>query len=104
MITYTDAPFTVTVKGGLDLTTISQPHITLKQGYDTVVDITDVTILSSTALSFKLTQAQTARFKDGEAEMRLTVFNGTGDRIATKKTTVLIEDNTLKRVIDYDGV
>lgn len=95
---YTDVPITITVNG-VDLTTISQPHLTFSQGYNTVVDITDITIISATACSVVLTQAQTGLFKLGDIQCQLNFFDGTGKRKASEIATIAAESNLLRRIL-----
>lgn len=100
MTQYTDASSTFTVNGGLDLTSITQPHLTFRQG-ETVVDVTDITILDATHFTADLSQAQTARFKIGTAKVQLNFFvNGKRDK--TEVAKIDIDENLLKRVLSND--
>lgn len=99
MTQYTDAKFTVTVKG-LDLTTIDTPYLTFSQGYNTEIDLTDIQVLSANSFVVRLTQAQTGLFKVGEAKMQLNFFVD-GFRDATAEKTVQVTENLLKRVLQH---
>jgi len=94
---YTDAPITFTVEG-VDMTQITQPHVTFRQG-DTVVDVTDLNILDAGNFALSLTQAETSRFRVGAVKIQLNFFDGNGKRCASDIATVDAELNILKRVI-----
>ncbi len=97
---YTDAPITFSVTG-VNMTQITQPHVTFRQG-DTVVDKTDLTILDASNFSLSLSQAETARFIAGGVEIQLNFFDGNGDRQASDIAVVSAERNILRKVLD-DG-
>jgi len=99
-IQFTDTPFTFTVQN-IDLTSVSHPYLTYKQGYVSVI-IDDPEIIDSTHFSVVLSQAQSGRFKEGKAEVNLNWFDSSGLRHATKTKTVSIERNLLNRVINYE--
>ena len=100
MTQYTDAALTVEVEGGLDLLTVEFPYLTIRQGE--AVATPEIQILSSTSFVFTLTQAETARFRVGTAQMQLNFFIG-GERGATDIVTINITENLLRRVIPYGG-
>lgn len=97
---YTDAPITFTIDG-VDMTSISQPHITFRQG-ETVVDVTELHIFDASNFSLVLTQAQTALFREGDVSIQLNYFDGSGQRHASEVAKVSAERNILKRVLTDD--
>ena len=97
MTQFSDSSLTFTVEGGLDLTTITHPHLTFRQG-GTVIDVTDIHVLDASNFVAELTQAQTGKLKVGTAEIMLNFFVN-GKRSNTSKATVTIDENLLKRVI-----
>ena len=94
---YTDAPITFTVTG-VNMQQITEPHVTFMQG-DTVIDVTELTILDASNFTLKLTQEQTALFMIGDVEIQLNFFDGNGDRQASDISTVSAERNILKRLL-----
>ena len=96
---YTDAPITFTIDG-VDMTAISNPHVTFRQG-ETVVDVTELNITGASAFSLVLTQAQTALFREGDVSIQLNYFDG-NQRCASEITKVSAERNILKRVLTDD--
>ena len=96
---YTDAPITFTIDG-VDMTAISNPHVTFRQG-ETVVDVTELNITGASAFSLVLTQSQTALFREGDVSIQLNYFDG-NQRCASEITKVSAERNILKRVIAND--
>lgn len=100
MTQYSDASFTFTVEGELDLTSVTHPHLTIGQG-ETVIDITDINILDAGNFTAELDQEQTALLRPGTAEIQLNFFIN-GKRRNTDKALVNIDGNLLRRVIS-DG-
>lgn len=98
MTQWTDTRFTVTRKGNLDLTTITRPHVTVRQG-DTVITKTNVVIYDAAKFGFFLSQTETGRFRVGDATVQLNYYKD-GHRRASKIGRIPVEENTLRRVIE----
>lgn len=101
MTQYSDAPFTFTVGEGLDLTRISHPHATFKQG-GYVIDITDLRITSSSTFEVCLTQRQTSMLREGEVKVQLNFFTQEGKRDNTGTAIIVVDENLLKKVLDNE--
>ena len=97
MTQYTDVLISFTVTG-VDMTTISEPHITFEQG-NTLVDVTDIDIIDASTFAVRLSQAQTGRFKDGAIKLQLNYFNALGKRKASKPAEISAQSNLLKRIL-----
>ena len=101
MTQYTDVAITFTVTG-VDLTTITEPHVTFEQGY-TLIDVTDVNIVDASTFIVNLTQEQTGQFKEGAIKVQLNFFNALGKRKANKTpVSIPVGSNLLKRILGQD--
>lgn len=96
MTQYTDFPITFEVDG-IDMTQVTQPHVTFRQGY-IVIDVTDIYVSDSTHFTVLLTQAQTARFQPGYIQVQLNYFDG-GERKASEVVEISASLNLLKRIL-----
>lgn len=101
MTQYTDVIITFTVHG-VDMNTISNPHVTFDQKFGASVDITDINIISSEAFSVTLTQAQTAVFSVGDISVQMNFFNSQGRRRSTDIQTIPVGSNLLRRILGDD--
>jgi hypothetical protein len=85
---------------GASLADASEIHVTLSQGRDRVVDITDAELIGDSSLSLTLTQAQTAKFSDS-APVQIQVNFIVGVlRKATSIATIPVESNLLRRMLN----
>lgn len=98
MRVYTDVTFTVRVTG-YDLTALRDIHATFAQN-NTVIDVSDPIVGSSSMMTFVLTQEQTRCFKVGDCKVMLNYIKPNGLRGASKnEITLTVEDNLLKRIL-----
>lgn len=98
---YCDVPVTITVTG-YDCTAMSDIHVTFRQG-DTMVDVTNVTVGSSSSLSLVLTQQETQRFVDGMGcFVQLNYIDTNGLRKASDIVTLGVDDNLLRRILSHE--
>lgn len=98
MYSYSDTVLTFSIKG-VDIRSITNPHVTFSQEFGTIIDITNINVLDEHTFTVRLSQEQTARFKEGTAEVQFNFFNSAGDRCPSKKAKLLVKDNLLKQVI-----
>ena len=98
MYSYSDTVLTFLIKG-VDIRSITNPHVTFSQEFGTIIDITNINVLDEHTFTVRLSQEQTARFKEGTAEVQFNFFNSAGDRCPSKKAKLLVKDNLLKQVI-----
>lgn len=101
MTQYTDVIITFTVHG-VDMTTVSNPHVTFEQKFGAIVDVTDINIISPEAFSVTLTQAQTAKFSVGDISVQMNFFDSQGLRHPTDIKTIEVGSNLLRRILDNE--
>lgn len=101
MTQYTDVLINFTVNG-VDMTTVSQPHITFTQD-NMVLDVTDISITDAQNFSLILNQAQTGRFKVGNVKVQLNYINNVGKREASDIAEISATSNLLKRILSNGG-
>lgn len=98
---FCDVPVTITVTG-YDCTAMQEIHITFRQG-DMEIDITDVTVGSSSSLSLILTQEQTEKFKYGaDVFAQLNYIDANGLRKASDIVKIGVYDNLLRRILSHE--
>ena len=97
MTQYTDVLITFTVTG-VDMTTVTNPHITFEQG-GTIIDVTDIDITDASTFILRLSQAQTGRFKPGAIKLQMNYFNALGKRKASNPVEISAKSNLLKRIL-----
>lgn len=98
---FCDVPVTITVTG-YDCTAMTDIHVTFRQG-DTVVDVSDVEVGSSTSLSLTLTQAETRQFVAGAGcNVQLNYIDANGLRKASDIANLGVDDNLLRRILNHE--
>ena len=98
---YTTPTLSLVVEG-VDLTGM-HVYVTISQGR-TELTLTNVTTSfesSNTVISIALTQEQTERFRVGEAQVQVNWVGGDGHRNATTIGRMQVDDNLLRRVVEY---
>lgn len=104
MIRGTTPTDTIRIKnpGDLDLTTVDEVYVTIRQGVYTITKTGEDIEVAKAAVSYSLTQQESLRFKVGEAEAQINWIytNNEGrKRAATKWLTIMIDKQLLERVI-----
>lgn len=97
---YTDAPFTIHVRGA-SLSGAQEVHVTFKQ-YDVCVDCTgdDIEILGDSDISLVLPQSKTALFHDGAPVwVQLNFIAADGMRKTTGEVRLGVGVNLLRRIL-----
>lgn len=97
---YTDQDVIIDITGG-SLDNISGIHITFAQGVNSI-DITNVSVESSTRLMASLTQAHTGKFRaDMPVQMQMNYFNAFGKRKRSNIVEIAVGTNLLRRIVEY---
>lgn len=104
MIRGTTPTDTITIKnpGDLDLTTVLDVYVTIRQGQVSITKTGEDLDVAKAAVSYCLTQQESLRFKDGAAEAQINwtyMDNGGKKRAATKWLPIQIDKQLLERVI-----
>lgn len=102
MTQYTDVTITFSIRG-VDLNTISNPHVTFSQKFGALVDITDINIISPDAFSVTLSQEQTGQFSVGDISVQMNFFDSQGKRRPTNIKTIPVGSNLLRRILGNDS-
>ena len=97
MISYTTPTFTLKVPDTIDLTVAENVCFTITQ--DPVTITKENLEPEAHKVSVYLTQEESGLFKSGNAEIQLNWTYEGGGRGATRKKTIKIEDNLLRKVI-----
>lgn len=90
---------TLTVPDTINLTEATTVYATIKQGKTVVTKVSDEMELSEHAAIIYLTQEESLRFADGEAEVQLNWIFEDGRRNATKVKKLAFDRQLLGRVL-----
>lgn len=101
MYTYSDTVLTFTIPG-LNIQTATNPHVTFKQKFREALDVTELNVIDDHTFTIRLSQEQTARFKEGIVEVQFNFFNSAGNRQPSSKAKLEVKDNLLKQVISNE--
>lgn len=100
MTTFTDVDITIHLKGIDNIGQAEDLHVTFRQG-TTEVDVSGdrVSVLGPQDISLSLSQRETGRFvPDAAVKVQLNFFL-VGKRRASRKKTIDVADNLLRRIL-----
>lgn len=99
MVQATTPTFILTVPNTVDLSSAAHVYFTMTQKELIITKSGSQLTVSSHQVQVYLTQAETLQFKPGQAVIQLNWTYSTGQRACTKKVTINVEDNLLKKVV-----
>lgn len=85
---------------GLDFTAAHNVYVTFTSGACVLTKRSEDLTISQKTIGVYLNQKETGRFRPGEIAIQANWTTPEGDRAASKKVKVEIEDNLLKRVVE----